>query len=211
MYRDTARERRLRRLWDRQAADYDEKLAWVERRYLAATRPWLCGRATGEVLEVGVGTGLNLPHYPARVQLTGVELSEGMLGQARRRAADLGRPADLRQGDAHALPFPDARFDSVLCSFALCGITDPPRALAEMVRVLRPGGLLLLADHVMSTAWPVRWAQATRDLVSIPLYGEHWRHRSLPHVHRLGLPVEEHERFSLGIIERLVARRPEES
>lgn len=208
MFRDTPRERRLRRYWDRQAAGYDEQLAWVERRFLDETRSWLCGRAAGDVLEVAVGTGLNLPHYPEQVRLTGLERSAGMLSQARHRAADLGRQVDLRQGDAHALPFGDSGFDTVVCTFALCGIADPPRALEEMVRVLRPQGLLLLADHVASTVWPVRWAQAAMDLLWIPLYGEHWRRRSFPQVRRMGLRVEAHERFSLGIIERLAVRKP---
>jgi ubiquinone/menaquinone biosynthesis C-methylase UbiE len=202
-----SREHRLRRYWDRAASGYDRQLAGVERRFLATTRPWLCGRAGGEVLEVAVGTGLNLPHYPDDVRLTGLEWSAGMLDQARRRAEGIGRQVDLRQGDAHALPFEDVTFDTVVCSFALCGIRDPFRAVAEMVRVLRPGGLLLLADHVASTAWPVRLAQVAMDLVSVPLYGEHWRRRSVPHVHRLGLRLEEHERLSLGIIERLAARK----
>lgn len=203
------RDARLRRNWDRQAGSYDRQMAFADRRVFADTRQWLCGQAVGDTLEVAIGTGLNLAHYPAQVRLTGVEWSGAMLALARKRAADLGRAVDLRQGDARALPFPDGRFDTVVCTFALCSITDDRRAIAEMVRVLRPGGLLLLADHIVSSVWPVRVLQRLLDAVSGPLFGEYFSRRPLRLVTAMGLTVLRRERFKLGIIERLVARRPE--
>jgi ubiquinone/menaquinone biosynthesis C-methylase UbiE len=151
MAEPSARDQRLVRYWDREAGRYDRAMSFVEHRIFRDTRPWLCGQAVGDTLEVAIGTGLNLPHYPTDIRLTGVEWSEGMLAQARRRAAALGRVVDLGSGDARALRFADASFDTVVCTFALCGIPDDRAALAEMVRVLRPGGRLLLADHVGST------------------------------------------------------------
>lgn len=110
---------------------------------------------------MAIGTGLNLPHYPAGIRLTGIEWSPAMLERARQRAATLGRDVDLQGSDARALAFPDGAFDTVVCTFSLCGIPDDRRALAEMVRVLRPGGRLLLADHVAASPWPVRvWCNA---------------------------------------------------
>ncbi len=200
---------RLRRYWDKQSSAYDREMVATERRYFRDTRPWLAGQAVGDTLEVAIGTGLNLPYYPAEVALTAVEWSDGMLAVARQRAADLGREVALRQGDAQALDFPDASFDTVLCSFALCAIPDGRRALAEMDRVLRPGGLLLLADHVPSSRWPVRAAQRLVDLVSVPLYAEHFSRRPLRWVVELGYSVDRQERFTLGIIERLAARKPD--
>lgn len=203
------RDRRLMRYWDRQAGAYDRRMAFAERRFFADTRRWLCGQAAGDTLEVAIGTGLNLPHYPDEVRLTGVEWSEGMLAKARDRAARLGRPADLRLGDARALDFEDGRFDTVVCTFALCGIADEAAALREMARVLRPGGLLLLADHVSSSLWPVRVLQRAVDLFSVPLSGERYSHRPLPQVIAMGFEIQRHERFTLGLIERLSARKPE--
>jgi ubiquinone/menaquinone biosynthesis C-methylase UbiE len=205
-----ATDERLRRYWDRHARTYDTSMGFAERRLFGDTRPWLCGQADGETLEVAIGTGLNLPHYPVHVRLTGLEFSAGMLEVARERADRLGREVALEQGDARRLPWPDARFDTVTCTFALCGIPEPDRALAEMVRVLRPGGLLLLADHVASTIWPVRVVQALADLVSVPLQGEHWRRRPVRWIQDLGWPIERHDRFGLGIIERAAARKPAE-
>jgi ubiquinone/menaquinone biosynthesis C-methylase UbiE len=209
MVRDISQEQRLTRYWDRYAPSYDRQLAWVERRFLAASRPWLVGHASGDVLEVAVGTGLNLEHYPGQVRLTGIERSAGMLEQTRSRAAEIGRSILLHRADAHALPFADASFDTVVCTFALCGISDPAEAVREMTRVLRPHGALLLADHVPSTVAPIRWVQALMDQYSVPRFGEHWRRRSLPHVQRNGLRVQTRERFFHGVIERIVAHKPE--
>src|SRR5947209_13702887 len=97
---------RLRRRWDRFARTYERRMARAERGLFRDTRPWIGGRAIGEVLEVAVGTGLNLPHYPAGIRLTGVEVSPAMLALAEDRAAGLGIDADLRTGDAQALDFP---------------------------------------------------------------------------------------------------------
>ncbi len=205
----SARDRRLRRRWDRDADSYDRQTAYAERRFFGDSRPWLCRQATGDVLEVAVGTGLNLAHYPDDVRLTGVEWSAGMLAVAQRRADAFGRTVDLRQGDAQALSFPDAHFDTVVCTFALCGIPDQCLALNEMARVLRPGGLLLLADHVGSTVWPVRVLQWLVDAVSVPLQGEHYARRPLPLVRAMGFTIERHERFLLGVIERFAARKPD--
>jgi ubiquinone/menaquinone biosynthesis C-methylase UbiE len=183
-------------------------MCFCERHFFGGTRDWVCCQATGEVLEVAIGTGLNLPHYPERVRLTGVEWSPAMLDLARRRARDLGRSVDLREGDAQALEFADGSFDSVVSTFSLCAIPDDERAVREMVRVLRPGGLLLLADHVASTVWALRAVQKLVELVSIPTAGEYYRRRPIRHVERLGLPVERHDRFRLGMVERLAARKP---
>jgi ubiquinone/menaquinone biosynthesis C-methylase UbiE len=204
----TGRQGRQLRYWDRSARTYDRQMAFAERRLFADTRAWLCGQATGETLEVAIGTGLNLPFYPAAVRLTGVEWSGLMLAGARRRAHDLGLNVDLLQGDAQALSFPDGRFDTVVCTFALCSISDDRAALAEMARVLRPGGLLLLADHVVASSWPLRLLQALMDAVSVPLYDEHYRRRPLPLVRALGFDIERHDRFRLGIMERFAARKP---
>jgi ubiquinone/menaquinone biosynthesis C-methylase UbiE len=194
--------------WDKQAARYDRAMSFWDRHLFGDSRPWACGRAAGEVLEVAVGTGRNLPFYPDGTRLTGVDWSPGMLAIARQRAADLGREADLRPGDAQALDFPDESFDTVLCALGLCAIPDDRRAVAEMARVLRPGGRLLLVDHVAASASVLRAVQWLYERITIPLAGEHFRRRPLTSVRELGFEVEETERFRLGIVERVCARKP---
>ena len=197
---------RLVRYWDRQAGTYDRRTAWAERRLLATSRPWVCGRARGETLEIAVGTGANLVHYAADVELTGIDWSERMLEEARAEASRVGRPLRLRRADATDLPFADATFDSVVGTFSMCCIPDVDRALTEAVRVLRPGGRLLLADHVASSSWWLRALQRTVDLATVPLEGEHYTRRPVENLRRLGVTIEETERHSRGVIERVHAR-----
>jgi ubiquinone/menaquinone biosynthesis C-methylase UbiE len=199
---------KLRRYWDKHAHRYDRQMQLWDRKLFGDTRAWVCQQATGEVLEVAVGTGLNLDHYPDRVRLTGIDFSPAMLAQARDRARQLGRQVDLQEGDAQALAFPDGSFDTVVCTFSLCSVPDDRQAIAKMCRVLRPGGRLLLADHVASTSWPVRALQRVLELVTIPVGEEHFLRRPVNHVRAQGFQVERQERFKLGLIERLAARKP---
>jgi ubiquinone/menaquinone biosynthesis C-methylase UbiE len=199
---------RLRRLWDKQAPRYDREMRFWERTLFGDARSWVCEQATGDVLEIAVGTGRNLSFYPDDVRLTGLDLSPGMLAIAGERAKELGRKVDLREGDAHALSFPDASFDTVVCTFSLCNIPDERRALAEMHRVLRPGGRLLLADHVTSTSGIVLALQRLFEKLTLRMNGDYLTRRPLPLVVEAGFTIEAQQRYKKGIVERLVARKP---
>jgi ubiquinone/menaquinone biosynthesis C-methylase UbiE len=183
------RARQLRRYWDKHARNYDNQMAFWERRLFADGRSWVCRQATGDVLEVAIGTGRNLGYYPAAVRLTGIEFSPAMLELARRRADQLGRKVDLRLGDAQALELPEASFDTVVCTLSLCAIPDERRAVAEMKRVLRPGGQLLLLDHVAGGPRWVRAIQWLLELATRPLGGEYLRRRPLLQVQAEGFTV----------------------
>jgi ubiquinone/menaquinone biosynthesis C-methylase UbiE len=202
------RTKRLRRYWDKHARNYDKQIAFWERRLFADGRQWVCSQAAGDVLEVAIGTGRNLPYYPEEVRLTGVEFSPAMLELAHRRADELGREVDLRLGDAQALDLPDNSFDTVVCTLSLCAIPDERRAIEEMKRVLRPGGRLLLLDHVAGQPRWVRAIQWLLELATGPLQGEYLRRRPLLLVQAHGFEVERHQRSKLGIVERLSARKP---
>ena len=95
-----------------------------ERLLFSGAREWACSRIEGDVLEVVIGTGRNMPLYPKHARVTGVELSSEMLALARRRAAELGVDVELRSGDAQKLDFADGSFDTVLITFAFCTIPD---------------------------------------------------------------------------------------
>jgi ubiquinone/menaquinone biosynthesis C-methylase UbiE len=199
---------RQRRVWDRSAPGYDKQIAFYERIWFGGARQWIGQRAHGRVLEVAIGTGLNLPHYPVDTTITGIELSPAMLAVARQRASDLGRPADLREGDAEHLPFDDASFDTVVCALSLCSIPNPAAAIAEMGRVLVPGGTLLLVDHIASTWPPIRALQWLLEQVTIRTAGEHFTRRQHPLVEAAGLQIETSVRLKAGTIERILARKP---
>lgn len=197
-----------RKAWDKQAGRYDRQIGWWERHLFGEdNRAWVAGHARGDVLEVAIGTGLNLPLYGEDVKLTGLDLSPAMLDVARDRAAELGSGVELREGDAHHLPFPDASFDSVVCTFSLCNIPDQRQAIGEMHRVLRPGGRVVLVDHVRSSSRPLFWIQRAVEVLSVRIDGDHMTRRPAAIIEDLGFQVVERDRFRKGIVERLVATK----
>jgi ubiquinone/menaquinone biosynthesis C-methylase UbiE len=129
-------------------------LDWAMRPLYPARR-LVIPEARGSVLEVGVGTGLNFGLYGAVDELVGIEPDPNMLVRARARVASLAFPVTLHQVGAERMPFPDARFDTVVVTFTLCTIPDPPAALAEIRRVLKPGGKLLFVEHTRSVQPPL--------------------------------------------------------
>ena len=159
------RTEKARELWESRAKRYDTG-ARIEPAGIRNTRRLLCAGARGRTLEVAVGTGMNLEHYPPQVKLTGVDLSPAMLERARERAEKQGRPVTLVEGDAQELDFPDQSFDTVLCALALCTIPDQARALAEMHRVLVPGGRLLLV-HYEPVLGPDGRPQVAMEIIQI--------------------------------------------
>src|SRR3712207_4767160 len=171
-------------------------------------REWVCSQAHGEVLEVAVGTGRNFPFYPEGVRLTGIDLSPARLEIARKKAELVGLDADLREGAAQELPFPDASFDAVVCTLSLCTIPDERRAVAEMKRVLRPRGRLLLLDHIRASSKVWLAVQRVLEPLSWKSSCDHLLRRPLEHVVAEGFEVEQRERYKAGIVERLSARRP---
>jgi ubiquinone/menaquinone biosynthesis C-methylase UbiE len=203
-----AETERVRRYYERIAHRYDEYVGYFEKLLVGDGRRWVCSQARGEVLELAVGTGRNLPYYPADVRLTGVDLTPAMLAIARQRANDLGREVELRVGDAQNLDLPDARFDTVVATLALSSIPDDRRAVAEVWRVLRPGGQFLVLEHVCSPLLPVRLLQRVLDPIFVRCYGDHLLREPLDHLAAAGFVVDRVERSKGGMIERLVARKP---
>jgi ubiquinone/menaquinone biosynthesis C-methylase UbiE len=196
---------KARQVWDRAAPTYDRQIAFLEKHWFTGGREWLGARATGRVLDVGVGTGRNLPHYPPGTTVTGIDLSAEMIAVARQRA---GSSVDLRVGDAEHLPFPDASFDTVVCTLGLCTIPDDRKAASEAHRVLRPGGRLLLMEHVRSPSLPVRSIERLLDPLSVRFQADHLLRDPLDYLAAEGFDVERVERSKWGIVERVVARKP---
>ncbi|MEK9165061.1 MAG: class I SAM-dependent methyltransferase, partial [Chloroflexota bacterium] len=139
-----------RERYQRLSRFYDLMEGLAESRY----RPWrekLWKLVNGSrVLEVGVGTGKNMPYWPKDAQVTGIDLTPGMLERAKRRAKELRLTATLRLGDAQALDFADASFDTAVAAFVFCSVPDPVLGLRELKRVVRPGGQVLLLEHMRS-------------------------------------------------------------
>jgi len=200
---------RRRRIWDRMATRYDRDMRRLEPLLFGRdARAQLCAHASGEVLEVAIGTGLNLPHYPSGVRLTGVDLSPVMLAAAGTRATELGLTVDLREAAAEQLPFDDASFDTVVCTLSLCSVADDAAAIAQMHRVLRPGGQLLLLDHVAATNPVLLLLQRLWEKVTLRLAEDYQTRHPLPLVKQAGLLITDARRFKLGTVERVQATKP---
>jgi ubiquinone/menaquinone biosynthesis C-methylase UbiE len=158
----------------------------------------------GKVLEVGIGTGASLGYYRPAVELTGVDLSPGMLQVARRNAARLGITAELREMDAQQLEFPDRSFDAVVFSLCLCTIPDARLAIVEGLRVARPGAPMIFLEHVRSNLPPVVAVQWLLNLVTVPTQSDHWDRRTPDLVRAAGITVRSERRWLLGVFDLLI-------
>ena len=131
------------------AAIYDRALAGTEKAGLAAHRKSLLSNAAGRVIEIGAGTGANLPFYSDAVSdLVVCEPAEPMARRLERKLATLGRPVRVVRAPAENLPVDSASFDVAVSTLVLCTVGDPQRSLAELYRVLKPNGRLLFIEHV---------------------------------------------------------------
>lgn len=145
------------------SALYDSGLQASEDAGLRQMRHELLAQARGRVLELGAGTGLNLEHYPETIEsLTLVEPDPHMTKRLREKLAQSGHNAEIIEAAAEDLPFPDNSFDTAAVTLVLCTVPDPAAALAEIKRVLKPGGQLLFLEHVRSrnpnlAKWQDRW------------------------------------------------------
>jgi ubiquinone/menaquinone biosynthesis C-methylase UbiE len=194
------------RRYDRTAPLYDlydrpmDVLGGVRRR-----RRRLLGAARGDVLEVGVGTGRNLDLYPRDVRLTGIDISPGMLAQARDRVERLGRrEVTLSEADVERLPFQDDSFDTVVATCVFCSVDDPVAGLREVARVTRPSGAVLLLEHVRPRN---RWLGAVFDVLTVVtrrLLGFHVNRETVHNLRVAGLDVDSER--SWGIWREIVAR-----
>lgn len=203
---DTTLTQRARRRWDAKAKRYD-LVTWLEERLGGSKlrrRLWsLAG--TGRVLEVGVGTGANLEHHPPGAQVTGIDLSPGMLSRAKAKAARLGKGTTLQEMDAQALSFPDATFDTVAATYVFCSVPEPVLGLSEARRVLRPAGKLVLLEHVRLPGLLghiMDWLNPLAVLLS----GGSINRDTVSNVKQAGFEVEAVHSYMGGLVKLIVAR-----
>jgi len=198
---------RTRDRYQRIAPLYDAMEILAERRY-AAWRPYLWSQVEGpKVLEVGVGTGKNIPYYPSDLDITAIDLTPGMLERARVLAAKTEANVNLRLGDVQSLDFPDDTFDEAIATFVFCSVPDPVLGFNEIARVLKPDGRLLLLEHVRSANPVVGALMDLLDPVMVRLMGPHINRRTVANIQQSQLHVERVEDMGAGGVFKLIVAR----
>jgi ubiquinone/menaquinone biosynthesis C-methylase UbiE len=187
---------------------YTRVAAYAEQRGGAEHRRSLLAGLSGRVIEVGAGAGANFKHYPSTVtQVVAVEPEPHLRAQAQRAADRASTPVEVLDADAESLPGPDARFDAGVVSLVLCTVPDQARALAELFRVIAPGGELRFYEHVVSERpWEARM-QKLADATFWPHVagGCHLARETTPEIERAGFAIESCERFPFKLAPLLPA------
>ena len=172
--------------YQRLSATYDLMESLTEKRFY----PWrkqLWELVTGtEFLEVGVGTGKNMPFYPLGVKLTAIDLTPGMLGHARKRAAALRLHIALKIGDVQALEFPDSTFDAIVATYVFCSVPNPVLGFLELGRVLKPDGKIYLLEHMRIESEPFGKLMDAINPLVVRMMGANINRRTLDNIQTAG-------------------------
>ena len=199
---------RVRNRYNRIAPLYDALERPMEGR-MSQWRRELLGRAHGKVLEIGVGTGKNLPYYPEDVDLTGIDFSAAMIERARDRASvtEHGpRSVTLHEMDVQSLGFDADSFDAVVTTFVFCSVPIPVRGMEEIYRVCKPGGMVLMLEHVRSEGPLLGPVMDFLNPIPLHLYGANINRRTVDNLQRAGFRDIEVTDLWKDIVKRIVAR-----
>lgn len=205
---DSEATAKTRTRYERIAPLYDLMEVFAEIRY----GPWrshLWSLIQGpKVLEVGVGTGKNMPYYPDDVEITAIDLTPGMLERARQRSVTLNVELDLQQGDIQALVFPDNVFDEVVATFVFCSVPDPILGLRELLRVTKPGGRLFLLDHVRAENDIAGFIMDALNPLAVRITGANINRHTVENVRQSGWHLAQVENVGIkGVFKLIVATK----
>lgn len=212
MKKEDRANRAARKTYNRISPIYDLMEGLVERSRYKKWREILWSKAQGtKILEVGVGTGKNFLYYPKDVEVTAIDFSEKMLHRAKKKARETAIIVHLEQMDVQNLEFEDNTFDTVVGSFVFCSVPDPMKGLQEVGRVCKPGGKIVLLEHVLSANRVIAWLMNLVNPVVVRLMGPNINRRTSENVANSGLKVEKVTDLAAGIFKLIEARKAKQT
>jgi ubiquinone/menaquinone biosynthesis C-methylase UbiE len=192
--------------WDRASSTYG-LMTWGEQRRFGPAKRRLFGLANGKCLMVAAGTGVDFQFFPPGLDILAIDISTGMIERAAKPAAAYRGSLTLEVMDVQALPLADRTFDTVITSCTFCSVPDPLLGLRELYRCLKPGGELLMFEHVRSRIGPVAILQDVMTLITRAV-GPDMNRETVDNVVRAGFQLLREENVYLDIVKAIQARRP---
>lgn len=192
----------IRNRYNRTARYYD----WMDKMISPALRKSALAHAKGHVLEVGVGTGANLPYYPAECTVTGIDFSPSMLARARHKVKQASATVELLEMDAQYMDFSDNTFDTVVATCVFCSVPDPVKGLQEVRRVCKNEGQIILLEHVRSDNPFIGKLMDIVNPFSLYLIGSNINRRTLESIDQAGITTAQVKDFHGKIVKLILAR-----
>lgn len=192
--------------WDRTSRTYG-LLTWGEERRFGSSKQQLFAKMKGRCLMVAAGTGSDFQFFPPGLTIAAIDISPGMVERARSRAEAYRGSLTLQVMDVQALEFADATFDTVVTSCTFCSVPDPLRGLRELYRCLKPGGQLLMFEHMRSRVGPIALLQDVMTLITSRI-GPDMNRETVSNVVRAGFEICRENNVYLDVVKAIEARRP---
>lgn len=194
--------------WDRASRTYDF-FATVDDKRLGSEKQKLLAKARGKTLHVAAGTGNDFKFFPAGMDVVSIDISPKMLEQAKIKAAAYEGSIELREADVHKLDYPEATFDTVTTVFTFCSVPKPIAGLQELYRVLKPGGQILMLEHVRSTA--IAPVGVMMDLMSqlTRQFGPELNRDTVGNLQKAGFRLRRVENVYLDVVKTIEAAKGE--
>ncbi|ADQ45180.1 Methyltransferase type 11 [Caldicellulosiruptor kronotskyensis 2002] len=197
----------IRKRYDRAAKYYDAVESMMEKKWFSQWRKLLFSFVKGpKVLEVGVGTGKNMPYYNQDWEMVAIDFSPKMLERAKERAAKLNLQVDLRLMDVQHLELSDNSFDTVVTACVFCSVPDPILGLKEIRRVLKGDGVLVMLEHVRSKKEPIGKIMDMLNPLVVGIYGANINRNTVENVKKAGFEIVEEKNLLSDIVKLIIAK-----
>lgn len=195
---------KIRKRYDRVSKVYDLLEQPMEVMSLKKWRLEVTKDLKGKVLEVGVGTGKNIPYYPDNLDITAIDFSGKMLTKAKEKAKKFNKKVEIIQMDAQIMDFPDNTFDTVFTTCVFCSVPDPVKGLKEIRRVCKPDGKIIMIEHVRSEGKVLGLIMDIFNPITVNLYGANINRRTVENVEKAGFYKIEAINITGDVVKKII-------